>query len=159
MSEPRAQGAASLDVAAVKASPKITSATQAGVTRSATARSRDASRRAVPSASPNRKRGALSSAETKNRPVTSRDASSRPSAARAPLTPVGFVCPPCGRFIPTEVDGLVLRSRTGSPPRFCSPGCRQAAYRRRRAGVAEDVALQLRGGRDRSLGGSTGGGR
>jgi hypothetical protein len=156
MNEPRAERAASRDVAAVEASPKTTRATRAGVTRSATARSRDASRCAVPGASPDRRCGVLSSAESKNRPGTSRDASSRPSAERAPLTPVGFVCPPCGRFIPTEVDGLVLRSRTGSPPRFCSPGCRQAAYRRRRAGVAEDVALQPRGGRDRSLGGAKG---
>ena len=63
----------------------------------------------------------------------------------------GYVCPPCGRFIATEVEGLALRVGRGSPPRFCSPGCRQAAYRRRQAGVAEDVRLQLGGGRDRSL--------
>jgi hypothetical protein len=64
---------------------------------------------------------------------------------------VGFVCPPCGRFVPTVVDGLVLRVGRGSPPRFCSPGCRQAAYRRRQVGVAEDTPLQPGGGRDRSL--------
>jgi hypothetical protein len=63
----------------------------------------------------------------------------------------GFVCPPCGRFVPTSVEGVVLRDGRGSPPRFCSPSCRQAAYRRRRAGVAEDVPLLLGGGRDRSL--------
>jgi hypothetical protein len=63
----------------------------------------------------------------------------------------GFICPPCGRFVPTVVEGMVLRVERGSPPRFCSPGCRQAAYRRRQAGVAEDVALQPGGGRDRSL--------
>ena len=66
---------------------------------------------------------------------------------------VGFVCPPCGRFIPTEIDGVAWRTRSGSPSRFCSPGCRQAAYRRRRAGVGEGVALQPTGGRRRSLAG------
>ena len=69
---------------------------------------------------------------------------------------VGFVCAPCGRFIPTEVDGFVLRARTGSAQRFCSPGCRQAAYRRRRAGVGEDTPLQFAGGRGRSLNPSRG---
>lgn len=83
-------------------------------------------------------------------PTGSRDASATPARERAPKRS-GYTCPPCGRFVPTEVDGVVFRTRTGSPPRFCSPGCRQAAYRRRQAGVAEDVALQLRGGRDRSL--------
>ena len=73
--------------------------------------------------------------------------------ARTSSTParVGFVCPPCGRFVPTSVEGVVLRDGRGSPPRFCSPSCRQAAYRRRQAGVAEDMPLQLGGGRDRSL--------
>jgi hypothetical protein len=65
--------------------------------------------------------------------------------------PTGFVCPPCGRFIRTDLDGVLFRSRTGSAPRFCSPGCRQAAYRRRRAGVGEDAPLQHAGGRARSL--------
>ena len=147
MNEPLSQRAASRDVAAVKASPKVTRATRAR------AGSRDASR-AVPRTRSSARIPAAQSLAL--RPRRSRDASASPLARRAPVTPVGFVCPPCGRFIPTEVGGMVLRSRTGSPPRFCSPGCRQAAYRRRRAGVAEDVALQLRGGRDRSLGGSKG---
>jgi hypothetical protein len=51
----------------------------------------------------------------------------------------------------TDLDGVLWRARSGSLRRFCSPGCRQAAYRRRRAGVAEDVALQVVGGRHRSL--------
>jgi hypothetical protein len=82
----------------------------------------------------------------------SRDASGTRRGRNA-STParVGFVCPPCGRFVPTSVGGRVLRVGRGSPPRFCSPSCRQAAYRRRRAGVAEDMPLQLGGGRDRSL--------
>ena len=63
----------------------------------------------------------------------------------------GFTCPPCGRFTRTEVDGVAIRSRTGSPTRFCSPGCRQAAYRRRRAGIRESERLQHDGGRNRSL--------
>jgi hypothetical protein len=78
---------------------------------------------------------------------TLRDASL--SATEA--SPVGFVCPPCGRFVRTDLDGVILRPRTGSKPRFCSPGCRQAAYRRRRAGVGEDAPLQHRGGAKRSL--------
>jgi hypothetical protein len=80
----------------------------------------------------------------------SRRASKNSARPRSPAR-VGFVCPPCGRFVTTEVDGVVLRPGRGSPPRFCSPSCRQAAYRRRRAGVAEDIALQPGGGRDRSL--------
>jgi hypothetical protein len=79
-----------------------------------------------------------------------------PSAAPAILEAAqraGFTCPPCGRFVLREVEGVVLRASTGSPSRFCSPACRQAAYRRRRAGVGEDVALQVRGGRGRSLAG------
>jgi hypothetical protein len=63
----------------------------------------------------------------------------------------GFVCPPCGRFIRTDLDGVLFRARTGSAPRFCSPGCRQAAYRRRRAGAEESVRLQHRGDRRRRL--------
>jgi len=83
---------------------------------------------------------------------TLRDASSGVAQSGSPEpTPVGFICPPCGRFIRTDLDGVVWRARTGSPPRFCSPGCRQAAYRRRRAGVDEGVHLQHRGGRNRSL--------
>jgi len=83
----------------------------------------------------------------------SRDASTtgRSDKKTAARPRVGFVCPPCGRFIPTVVEGVVLRAGRGSPPRFCSPGCRQAAYRRRQAGVTEDVPLQPAGGRDRSL--------
>lgn len=83
---------------------------------------------------------------------TLRDASSTGPRSDPPVTqPVGFICPPCDRFVRTDVDGVVQRARTGSPPRFCSPGCRQAAFRRRRAGVDEGVRLQQRGGRNRSL--------
>lgn len=78
---------------------------------------------------------------------TLRDASSFATE----VSPVGFVCPPCNRFVRTDLDGVLLRSRTGSKPRFCSPGCRQAAYRRRRAGVGEDAPLQHEGGAKRSL--------
>ena len=81
-----------------------------------------------------------------------RDASStRPRIGPSEPQRVGFICPPCGRFIRTDLDGMLRRGRTGSPPRFCSPGCRQAAFRRRRAGVDEGVGLQQRGGRNRSL--------
>jgi len=81
-----------------------------------------------------------------------RDASPTGTRTGPPETlPVGFICPPCGRFIRTDLDGVLWRARTGSPPRFCSPGCRQAAFRRRRAGADEGVRLQQRGGRNRSL--------
>jgi hypothetical protein len=117
--------------------------------------SRDASRRSAglePAAGARKPRSCDASAIPAR--VRSRDASPTATRGRAQTSKrAGFICPPCGRFVPTEVDGIVLRAGTGSPPRFCSPGCRQAAYRRRQAGVAEDVALQLRGGRDRSLAG------
>jgi hypothetical protein len=78
-------------------------------------------------------------------------AESGEACAGAETAPTGFVCPPCGRFIRTDLDGVLFRSRTGTAPRFCSPGCRQAGYRRRRAGVGEDAPLQHAGGRARSL--------
>jgi len=78
-------------------------------------------------------------------------AESHDACAGAETAPTGFVCPPCGRFIRTDLDGILFCSRTGSAPRFCSPGCRQAAYRRRLAGVGEDAPLQYTGGRARAL--------
>ncbi len=63
----------------------------------------------------------------------------------------GFRCDSCGRFNVTAVVGLFARRRAGSAQRFCDPACRQAAYRRRRAGVQEDTPLQLHGGRSRRL--------
>ena len=63
----------------------------------------------------------------------------------------GFTCPSCGRFIVTRIEGLFSDRKSGSPPRFCDPACRQAAYRRRRAAVAEKVPAQRSGGRSRSL--------
>jgi len=73
-----------------------------------------------------------------------RDASEEPSRA-------GFTCPVCGRFITTALEGLWANPNVGSPRRFCDPACRQAAYRRRRAGVAEETPRQTIGGRDRRL--------
>lgn len=73
-----------------------------------------------------------------------RDASSPPERS-------GFICEACGRFNVTAVEGLFCRNRVGSPQRFCDPSCRQAAYRRRRAGVSEDTPQQLQGGRRRRL--------
>ncbi len=64
----------------------------------------------------------------------------------------GFSCASCGRFNVTAVAGLFRQPRAGSPQRFCDPSCRQAAYRRRRAGVSEDAPRQLSGGRRRKLG-------
>jgi hypothetical protein len=73
-----------------------------------------------------------------------RDASETPART-------GFWCATCGRFNVTAVEGLFRRRGAGSPQRFCDPACRQAAYRRRRAGVREDAPLQPRGGRGRRL--------
>jgi hypothetical protein len=138
MNEPRSpRRTRSRDASARKASSEISSAAQPEAPRSTT-RPVGTSQRARRSS-------------TEPRAARSRDASVVAVDTAIAVGRVGFVYPPCGRFMPTEVDGLVLRARWGSPPRFCSPSCRQAAYRRPQAGVAEDVALQLRGGRGRSL--------
>jgi C4-type Zn-finger protein len=71
--------------------------------------------------------------------------------ASLPSDPEGFTCPVCGRFIVTAIDGLWRTPRAGSVRRFCDPACRQAAYRRRRAGVAETTPRQPTGGRNRHL--------
>jgi hypothetical protein len=63
----------------------------------------------------------------------------------------GFTCPVCDRQIVTSVEGLFTNPARGSRQRFCSPACRQAAYRRRRAAAPETEPLQPRGGRSRSL--------
>jgi hypothetical protein len=63
----------------------------------------------------------------------------------------GFTCPVCGRFITTFLEGIYASPRSGSPRRFCTPACRQAAARRRAAGVPETTALQHTGGRTRRL--------
>src|SRR3954453_18423303 len=41
-------------------------------------------------------------------------------------------CECCGRNTVIAVEGLFRYPQPGSPRRFCSPACRQAAYRRRR---------------------------
>jgi hypothetical protein len=63
----------------------------------------------------------------------------------------GFHCPSCDRDIVTAVEGLFRGRKSGSPQRFCSQSCRQAAYRRRKAGVAETTPGQFDGGRNRRL--------
>jgi hypothetical protein len=63
----------------------------------------------------------------------------------------GYHCAACGRHVLTAIDGLFHNPAVGSPARFCSPACRQAAYRRRRAGAPENTPLQHRGGRTRRL--------
>jgi len=74
-----------------------------------------------------------------------RDASGRPEREV-------FSCECCGRDTVIAVAGLFSNPRPGSPRRFCSPACRQAAYRRRRAGVNESTPAQRQGGRNRRLG-------
>jgi hypothetical protein len=73
-----------------------------------------------------------------------RDASGLPAR-------VEFRCECCGRNIVTAIEGLFYNPQTGSPRRFCTPGCRQAAYRRRKAGTPENNPLQHTGGRNRKL--------
>ena len=53
----------------------------------------------------------------------------------------------------TATEGLFYSRPVGSKRRFCDPACRQAAWRRRKAGVGEATALQKRGGRSRGLAG------
>jgi hypothetical protein len=63
----------------------------------------------------------------------------------------GFTCEHCGRFCVTAIDGVFSNPKAGSARRFCDPACRQAAWRRRRAGVAENTPTQQSGGRRRRL--------
>lgn len=55
------------------------------------------------------------------------------------LAPSGVVCECCGRVLVTAVEGVFSSPAVGSIQWFCSASCRQAAYRRRRSGVAEDL--------------------
>lgn len=114
-------------------------------------------------AQPGRRRRSLAPAKASpNEPATAaahagpepslRDASATgPRRGSPEAQPAGFICPPCGRFVATDLDGVLWRGRTGSAPRFCSPACRQAGFRRRQAGVDEGLCLQREGGRNRSL--------
>jgi hypothetical protein len=80
-------------------------------------------------------------------------ASSGPLMRDASTVPAreAFTCACCGREIVVKMEGLFADPKVGSPRRFCDHGCRQAAYRRRKAGAPEDLGLQRRGGRGRSL--------
>jgi hypothetical protein len=90
-----------------------------------------------------------------------RNASRQPAQVAPDEGPrrTSFVCPCCGREIVTAIEGLFSDPTAGSKRRFCSPSCRQAAWRRRKAGAPEATPLQHRGGRSRALaegGGPTG---
>jgi MYM-type Zinc finger with FCS sequence motif len=63
----------------------------------------------------------------------------------------GFTCHACGQVVVTTIEGLYHNPPVGSTQRFCSPACRQAAWRRRRAGAAEHTPRQHTGGRGRKL--------
>jgi hypothetical protein len=63
----------------------------------------------------------------------------------------GFTCQACGQVIITDVEGLFHNPTRGSTQRFCTPACRQAAYRRRNAGTTENAPRQRTGGRTRRL--------
>jgi hypothetical protein len=63
----------------------------------------------------------------------------------------GFTCQSCGQLVVTDVEGLFSNPERGSTQRFCTPACRQAAYRRRHAGTAENDPRQHTGGRNRRL--------
>ena len=56
-----------------------------------------------------------------------------------------YHCSACGRIVVTAIDGLFHNPVVGSPARICGPACRQAAYRRRKAGAAEDTPRQPKG--------------
>ena len=75
-----------------------------------------------------------------------RNASPEPEPIRQ-----GITCASCGRFSVHAVLGVFANPQVGSPRRFCSPACRQAAHRRRRAAVPENTARQHDGGRSRHL--------
>ena len=62
-----------------------------------------------------------------------------------------FTCPCCGKTAVTAVHGVLANPDVGSPTRFCSPACRTAAWRHRRAGASERTPIQRRGGRGRNL--------
>ena len=61
----------------------------------------------------------------------------------------GIHCQCCGRKIVFSVPNAWELTERGSTRRFCA--CRQAAYRRRRAGVPENTPAQRQGGRGRGL--------
>lgn len=71
-------------------------------------------------------------------------------ASQAPARQ-SFTCACCGHEVVTAIEGLFANPQVGSPRRFCDPACRQAAFRRRRAGAPEDSPLQRHGGRGRRL--------
>jgi hypothetical protein len=73
-----------------------------------------------------------------------RDASHRPARG------VSY-CECCGADTVIAVENIFRNLQPGSPRRFCSPACRQAAYRRRRAGITETTPPQRDGGPNRSL--------
>jgi len=82
-----------------------------------------------------------------------RNASRRPAEQLLDEEPrrTSLVCACCGRTIVTAIEGLFSNPPAGSERRFCDPACRQAAWRRRKAGVPEATALQKKGGRSRGL--------
>ncbi len=63
----------------------------------------------------------------------------------------GKHCECCGREIVFSVEDHYELPARGNTQRFCDPACRQAAYRRRRAGVPENTPAQRQGGRGRGL--------
>ena len=76
-----------------------------------------------------------------------------PDGMRNALGPVrhGVTCASCGAYTVIAIEGLFYNPPVGSPQRFCSPACRAAAWRRRRAGVTENTPRQRTGGRSRHL--------
>jgi len=67
------------------------------------------------------------------------------------LARTGLACQCCGTLIVLSVEGLFVWPSRGSNRRFCTPACRQAAYRRRQADAPEDTPAQHHGGRGRHL--------
>lgn len=67
------------------------------------------------------------------------------------LNRTGFQCRSCDRVIVLSVEGIIHHTPRGTAQRFCTPACRQAAYRRRQAHAPENTPAQHHGGRGRKL--------
>jgi len=65
-----------------------------------------------------------------------------------------FTCGVGGQTVICAVEGVFANRRVGSLARLCTPACRGAAYRRRRAGMVENTPLHHPGRRRRSLTGT-----
>jgi len=82
--------------------------------------------------------------------MTTADSNQMRDASPAPVRK-GVTCASCGTFRLIAIEGLFSTPPSVHRSGSAQPACRQAAWRRRRAGVAEDVPRQTTGGRSRNL--------